>query len=115
MGFIPGKMYYGKETKMKRQKSLAEKIFGVVAVLLIVYCFLTPMGSLRFTLAISGHPITAVTAKVMDEPYRASDLKDTQTMYSLENPPVEKATQAELTNWLVTRYGPFCFCEYYGW
>lgn len=36
-----------------------------------------------------------------------------QTIYTIINPPVEKDTQSPLENWIISKYGPFYWGEYY--
>ncbi len=99
---------------MVKTKRKSSKLLTVIIVIILGYFTMTPTGSLRAAVLLSGHPVSACTLKISDEPYEAS-VEDNQTIYSLENPPVEEATDSELVNWVVTKYGPFYFAEYFGW
>lgn len=97
-----------KKVKWKKIASLALILLG------ISYFILTPIGSLRMALLMNGHPITACTLELEENTYGIS-AKENQIGYSLKNPPVEAETDAELVNWIVTRYGVFYLAKYYGW
>ncbi len=87
---------------------------SALLILLLLYCTLTPFGSLRFALVVRGYFGAALTLETLDIPNRMM-LTENQIPYSLENPPVETDTQAELVNWVVTRHGIFYIADYYGW
>lgn len=88
---------------------------------LAVYLFCTPMGALRLGVALSGHPVAAVTLQA-----RAAEAKDVG-LTALDNPagttiyrithaaPYCGATGTVGRNWIVTRVGPICLADYYGW
>ncbi len=89
-------------------------IIAALIVLAAAYFTMTPKGALRLAVISSGHPISAFTFEIKEEPYTMS-IKENQKGYSLENPPVEKVTDSELVNWIVTKHGIFYFAKYYGW
>ncbi len=91
-----------------------KKFWAIVTAIVIIYSTMTPTGALRFAVLRAGYPLHAVTRKTKDVPYRFYT-KDNQTAFSLENPPVEKDTQGQLVNWVVTQYGIFYIGSYYGW
>lgn len=86
----------------------------VLGILLCAYLFMTPTGALRLGVALSGHPIKAVTSVITDKSYDFYT-EDNQIGYSFENPPYEKETGSELINWIVTKHGIFYIAEYFGW
>jgi len=80
---------------------------------LLIYIFMTPKGALRLGIAMSGHPVKAVTSTITNKPYDFYSKKN-QIGYSLKNPPYNKDTDSKLINWNVTRYGIFYVAEYFG-
>ncbi len=97
--------------KKKKFVILATAVLMAVAA---IYITMTPEGALRFKLLTSGYPIKAVTMRLREKAYPMS-LDFNQKGYTLENPPTEKDTQAELYNWVVTKHGIFYTAKYYGW
>ncbi|WP_042272331.1 hypothetical protein [Faecalimicrobium dakarense] len=88
----------------------------VIIVGIIVYFFATPIGALRFAVLRSGYPKSAVTLKLSPDPNKTPmDLKRNQTFYTITNPPFEEPTQTPLENWVLSKYGPFYWGEYFGW
>ena len=96
------------------KKKLKWIIPSLSLVIAIIYFAMTPIGALRFKIVAMGYPLSAFTFEIMDEPYHMT-LDENQIGYSLENPPFEEPTQAELINWVVTKHGLFYIAEYYGW
>lgn len=92
-------------------------IAAIVVVLLLLHS--TPHLALRTHLVINGYPIIAVTTKIMDDEYHNSIDKEkfrelNAKAYTLSKPPIEKATDGELRNFLVRKVGFIHFVEYYG-
>ena len=85
-----------------------------VLLALLIYFTMTPLGALRFKIITLGHPLSAFTFEMMDEPNHMS-INENQTPYSLDNPPFEEPTQSKLINWTVTKHGIFYTADYYGW
>ena len=52
--------------------------------------------------------------KLSDTPYEIG-VKDNEKVYTLINPPIEKATQGILENWIVSKQGVFYWGKYLGW
>lgn len=52
--------------------------------------------------------------KLSDTPYEI-DVKGNEKVYTLINPPIEKATQGILENWIVSKQGVFYWGKYLGW
>lgn len=99
---------------MKKKLRYIVPIFIIVSIL--IYLFTTPIGSLRFTVLRYGYPINAINLKFSTDTYKTPiDIKKNQTIYTIINPPVEEATQSQLENWIISKYGPFYWGEYYGW
>ena len=98
------------ESRLNKKRILCAGIIMVI----IGYFLMTPIGALRGALIMSGHPVSAFTLEL--EPHAdAIYTEKNQIVYSLQNPPVEQATDSELVNWIVTRYGIFYIGQYYGW
>lgn len=87
---------------------------GLLVLAVLADTMLTPAGALRRGVALSGHPLKALTLRAKKQEY-PHDLAENQTGYALENPPVEVATQSELVNWVVTKQGVYYTAAYYGW
>jgi hypothetical protein len=89
---------------------------SILTILIIVsgYFIMSEIGALRLALLLNGHPVSALTLAVKEQPSEM-ELSDNQTGFSLENPPVDKETSSKLVNWVVTRHGFFYTAEYYGW
>lgn len=82
----------------------------------LIYLFATPTGALRFAVLRCGYPLNAVHISISTNSYKTpDDIEKNQTIYTIINPPIEEATQSPLENWLISKYGPFYFGEYYGW
>ena len=89
-------------------------IFSIIIVVLITYLIATPIGALRFAILREGYPIKSITMKLSDTPYEIG-VKGNEKVYTLKNPPMEKATQGILENWIVSKHGVFYWGEYLGW
>lgn len=86
----------------------------VIIISILSYLFLTPIGALRFAVLREGYPISALNLKVDYSLCRPPiDKIGDQTVYTLFNPPVEEQTQTSLDSWVISKYGPFYWGEYY--
>ncbi|MRX72736.1 hypothetical protein GJU40_11305 [Bacillus lacus] len=79
----------------------------------------TPHMALRTHVFIMGYPKAALTSEIVDDVYhnKADEQKFAEMnakAYTLTKPPVEKATQGILSNFLVKRIWFFFTAEYYG-
>jgi len=97
-----------------KPKQIVIAAFAVLAIVIGAYLFMTPTGAVKLAVALSGHPLKAITSTVTDKSYDFPAQKN-QIGYSLQNPPYEKATNSELINWIATKHGIFYTAEYYGW
>lgn len=96
-----------------------EIIFLIAFASILLLLHSSPSMALRTQVFIMGHPIAALTSGIIDDEYHNKIDKDkfaelNAKAYTLTNPPVEKATQGELRNFLVRKYGIFYLAEYYG-
>ncbi|MCS0670304.1 hypothetical protein NX023_03390 [Cytobacillus firmus] len=78
----------------------------------------TPVMALRTHVFFSGNPAAAIgSGSIEDDFYNEVDqdkfVKLNAKAYTLTKPPVEKATQGEVRNYLVEKYGFLYFAEYY--
>lgn len=89
-------------------------ITGIIALVIMLYILMTPVGALRFAIFRTGYPVSAFTMKLSDNPYK-TDIKSNEEIYTLINAPIEEATQGVLENWIVSKHSIFYFGEYYGW
>ncbi|WP_226666272.1 hypothetical protein [Metabacillus litoralis] len=79
----------------------------------------TPSMALRTQVLFMGYPKAALTSEIIDDKYhnevdRNKFAKLNAKAYTLIKPPIEKATQGELRNFLVKKFGFFYLAEYYG-
>ncbi|HZH60822.1 MAG TPA: hypothetical protein VEY70_14870 [Metabacillus sp.] len=101
---------------MKKQRTWIS-----LTVLLIVIYILhsTPHMSVRTYVFFTGYPIQAFTSGIVDDSYHNEvDKEEFKKMnaraYTLTNPPIEKATQGELSNYIVKKYGVFYITDFLG-
>ncbi|MBR7553738.1 hypothetical protein ACFFJI_00695 [Allobacillus sp. GCM10007491] len=93
-------------------------LFISVAVLFLLL-HSTPNTALRTKVFFMGYPKAALTSPIIDDVYHNEVDKDqfaemNAKAYTLTKPPIEKATQGELRNYVVKRLGFIYFAEYYG-
>ncbi|MCT8140301.1 hypothetical protein H1D32_22945 [Anaerobacillus sp. CMMVII] len=93
-------------------------IFIALATILLVL-HSTPSMALRTQVFIMGYPKAALTSGIVDDVYHNKVDKEkfaemNAKAYTLTKPPIEKATQGELSNFLVRKIGFFYLAEYYG-
>lgn len=107
---------------MKSIKKLIMKkpiIFLIALAIILLLLHLTPSMALRTQVFIMGYPKAALTSGIVDDVYHNKVDKDKFTelnakAYTLTKPPIEKATEGELRNFLVRKIGFFYLAEYYG-
>lgn len=88
----------------------------VIILCMLVYLLLTPTGALRFAVLRNGYVVNAANLKLSKDPCKMPvDMEINQTIYTIINPPFEENTQTPLENWVISKYGPFYWGEYYGW
>ncbi|WP_226683221.1 hypothetical protein [Sutcliffiella horikoshii] len=98
------------------KKNIIILIF-LIAVVLLLHS--TPHTALRTYVFFSGYPIVALTTDIVDDEYHNRVDKEkfeklNGKAYTLTKPPIEKATQGELRNYLVRKFGIFHFVEFIG-
>lgn len=108
--------------EMKTIKKLFVKkevilILALTTIFLILHS--TPSMALRTQVFIMGYPKAALTSEIIDNNYHNEVDKEKLAVlnakaYTLTKPPIEKATQGELRNFLVKKIGLFYLAEYYG-
>ncbi|MEL3971747.1 hypothetical protein AAEO50_05575 [Rossellomorea oryzaecorticis] len=98
-----------------------KKWIGLVSVLVLIFIMLhsTPHLALRTKVFLMGYPAAALASSIVDDEFHNDRDKDAITalnanIYTLTDPPVEKATQGQLRNYLVRKVGFLHFAEYYG-
>ncbi|MGD6993226.1 hypothetical protein [Sutcliffiella horikoshii] len=92
-------------------------LISLIAVVLLLHS--TPHTALRTYVFFSGNSIIALTTDIVDDEYhnRVDEEKFEKLngkAYTLTKPPIEKATQGELRNYLVRKFGIFHYVEFYG-
>ncbi|WP_121612702.1 hypothetical protein [Mesobacillus foraminis] len=96
---------------------------GGVAVAILIALLIglhsTPKLALRTYVFFTGYPIAAVTTGIIGDEYHNQVDKEAfarinAKAYTLTKPPVERATQGELRNYLVRKIGFLYVVEYYG-
>lgn len=93
---------------MNKKKNIAIITSIIIALGLIL---LSEVATLRAAVFFSFAPVKAFTMECEESNYSPKNV----TLYIIrENPPVERATQNELTTWAVKSIGPFHYAYYYG-
>lgn len=90
-----------------------KKIITIITSIVIVLGLisLSEAATLRAAVFMSFAPVKAFTMEFEESKYSPENA----TIYIIrENPPVERATQGELTTWAVKSVGPFHYAYYYG-
>lgn len=105
----------------KQGGSYEKKVIIILALSILIFIILhsTPNIALRTHVFTIGYPKTAIISEIVDDEYHNEVDKEkfaklNTKAYSLTKPPIEKATQGELRNFLVRKYGFLYFAEYYG-
>ncbi|PYZ96663.1 hypothetical protein CR205_13265 [Alteribacter lacisalsi] len=96
-----------------------EFIFFIAFATILVLLHATPSMALRTQVFIMGYPKAALTSPIVEDAYhnKVDEEKFAELnakAYTLTHPPIEKATQGELSNFLVRKFGFFYAAEYYG-
>ncbi|MCA1030326.1 hypothetical protein LCL95_04640 [Bacillus timonensis] len=96
-----------------------ESIILIVLAIIFLLLHSTPNTALRTKVFFMGYPKAALTSAIIDDEYHNEVDKNkfaelNAKAYSLTKPPIEKATQGELRNFLVKKFGFLHFAEYYG-
>ena len=95
---------------MSRKKKKTRTISTSIVIVLGLIS-LSEAATLRATIFMSFAPVKAFTMEFEESKYSPENVK----LYIIrENPPVERATQGELTTWAVKSIGPFHYAYYYG-
>lgn len=107
------------EKEARYLKKKRQLLFIIALVAFIVLLHATPGLALRTHVFMLGYPKAAFTSGIVDDDYHNRVDKDffssiNARAYTLTEPPVEKATQGELRNFLVRKIGFFYIAEYYG-
>ncbi|WP_025027788.1 hypothetical protein [Caldalkalibacillus mannanilyticus] len=94
-------------------------IFIVLIAIIFLLLHSTPSMALRTQVFIMGYPHIALTTEIIDDEYHNEVDQEkfaelNAKAYTLTKPPIEKATQGELRNYLVRKSGFLYFAEYYG-
>ena len=96
-----------------------EVIFLVIIAIIFYLLHSTPSMAIRTEVFFKGYPKSALTSGIIDDEYHNEVDKEkfdelNAKAYTLTKPPIEKATQGELRNYLVRKFGFLHFAEYYG-
>lgn len=104
---------------MKKFLMKKEIVFLISFAIIFFLLHSTPSMALRTHVFILGYPKAALTSEVVDDVYHNEEYKEkfaelNAKAYTLTKPPIEKATQGELSNFLVRKFGFFYLVEYLG-
>ena len=104
---------------MLKKKIITTIITVCCLVLMFVGLHSTPYVALRVHLFMTGHPVSSLTTKIVDdELHNKIDKQFLESQnakcYTLTKPAFEKATQSNLNNYIVTKKGFMYYAEYYG-
>lgn len=88
----------------------------VLIAAIVIYIFMTPIGSIRLAVTLSGHPIVAMQLKATNITSKLDyvELEGNQEIYCISNPPTDNKTSCVLENWAVYKYGVFYITQYFG-
>jgi hypothetical protein len=94
-------------------------IIVTLSILFFIMLHSKPNIALRTHVFTMGYPKAAITSDIVDDEFHNEVDKErfaklNAKAYTLTKPPTEKATQGELRNFLVRKYGFLYFAEYYG-
>ncbi|GAB0170867.1 hypothetical protein LSPCS325_43040 [Lysinibacillus sp. CTST325] len=99
---------------------MKKKIIIIVSMLVVIILLhSTPSIALRTHIFFMGYPKAAISSGIIEDKNHNEVDKEkfaelNAKAYSLTNPPIEKATQGELRNYLVRKFGFLHFAEYLG-
>ncbi|XXM73040.1 hypothetical protein ACQ0QQ_03840 [Lysinibacillus sphaericus] len=98
-----------------------KKWIGLLSIVILLFLILhsTPQLAVRTNVFVMGYPAAALKSGLADDKFEKYVDKDTSSeqnvkIYTLTEPPVEKATQGQLRNYRVKKIGFLHFAEYYG-
>ncbi|OOE12549.1 hypothetical protein [Fictibacillus arsenicus] len=98
-----------------------KKRWLVIISLIIVFTLLhsTPSIALKTHVFFMGYPIAAITSGIVEDDFhnkvdKEKFAKINAKAYTLTKPPIEKATQGKLRNYLVRKIGIWYFAEFLG-
>ncbi len=98
-----------------------KKNIGIIVGLILVFIILhaTPSMALRTHVMMMGYPKAAIVSGIIEDDYhnrvdKEKFAKENAKAYTLTKPPIEKATQGELRNYLVRKFWFLYYAEYYG-
>ncbi len=104
----------------KGEMSVKKGLLSIgVTCLVLMVLHATPHAALRTYVCLMGHPIAALTSPITEDDSR-NELEQTAfeerggRIYTLTDPPVERATQGRLESYFVRKVGPFYLAEHYG-
>lgn len=99
---------------------MKKKIMIIISLLSIfVIAHATPSMALRTKVILMGHPVASLTTGIIEDEFHNEVDKEkfaelNAKAYTLTKPPVERATEGKLRNYLVRKVGFLYFAEYYG-
>ncbi|MCT4794256.1 hypothetical protein [Exiguobacterium alkaliphilum] len=108
------------ERMCKGEMSVKKGLLSIgVTCLVLLALHATPQAALRTYVCLMGHPIAALTSPITEDDARNElEQKDFEErngkIYTLINPPVERATQGRLESYFVRKVGPFYLAEHHG-
>lgn len=100
-----------------KKKTIILFIISFIIIILLLHS--TPNLALRTHLVFLGYPIVAIKTGIIDDDYHNEVDKDELKVlnakaYTLTKPPIEKATDGKLRNFIVKKRGFLYIAEYYG-
>lgn len=82
-------------------------------IIVALYFFLTPKGSVRFAVFCNGYPIEAFTSKIQEDyEEHSNQLEKNQKAFILDNYPIEQGTDGILDRWVSEKYFIFYFSKF---
>lgn len=82
-------------------------------IIVALYFFMTPKGSVRFAVFLNGYPIEAFTSNIREDHEKHSNqLKKNQKAFILDDYPIEEGTDGMLDRWVSEKYFIFYFSRF---
>ncbi|WP_043932483.1 hypothetical protein [Bacillus sp. EB01] len=94
-------------------------LFFTILIAAFLLLHSNPNTALRTKVFFMGYPIKAISTEITDDQFHNETNKEEYAKlnakaYTLTNPPIERATQGELSNYLVKKIGFLYFAKHIG-
>lgn len=90
------------------------KKFKVILLIILIFAIGNIVMPAAGILKIAVFTFSPQSAFTLEYKYIDTESNGEKIFRITKNPPIEKATQGEMTTWAVSRFGPFQYAKYYG-